>query len=80
MPDYTSKEERLLKLIPRNGERISTDVLTKKFYQRDIPANGQQMVTNCMRSLVNKVKKNREGFKIKRTDWERPIQFWIEGG
>jgi hypothetical protein len=79
--EYNRTEERLLKIIPQDGQRITTDALTKKFYQlgrRDVPKNGQQMIANAMRSLADKVKKNREAFKLKRTAEQRPTQFWIE--
>ena len=79
--EYNRTEERLLKIIPQNGQRITTDVITQKFYRlgkRDVPANGQQRVANAMRALATKIKKRREKFKLMRTDIERPIQFWIE--
>ncbi len=71
-----------MKIIPQDGQRVTTDVLTQKFYRsakRDVPENGQQMVSNAMRSLEAKMKKNREARKLKRTALDtRPTQFWIE--
>lgn len=49
-------EERLLKLLPHTGKRISTEELTKLFYNGRIePFNGRLVVIGMVRSLQRKI-------------------------
>lgn len=78
---YSPTEERLLKLIPRFGEKITTKALAKRFYRnREMPEHGQIYIANAMRSLGRKLVRNREKFKLMRTPQSGPreIQFWRE--
>lgn len=80
---YSPTEAALLKLLPANGDRITTKELAEKFYKkqkRDMPFHGRVYIANAMRSLAMKASKNREKFKLKRTPKAGPheIHFWIE--
>jgi hypothetical protein len=76
---YSPTEERLLQLLPRSGQRVTTKTLVERYYKdRKKPFHGYVYIGNAMRSLTVKVTKNREPFKLKRTKGERPIQYWIE--
>ena len=78
---YSPTEARLLKLLPHNGQRITTKQLTAKFYRnRDMPVHGQIYIANSLRMLANKIAQNREKFKLKRTPKIGPhdVEFWIE--
>jgi hypothetical protein len=77
---YSPTEERLLELIPRDGQQVDTHVLVDQFYKnRKKPFHAYVYIGNAMRTLVKKVNRNRESFKLKRTKNERPVQYWIEG-
>jgi hypothetical protein len=52
-------EKRLYGLITRDprvrrGGRVSTDALTKKFYNNTVPINGRVYIANLIRSLKRK--------------------------
>ena len=76
---YSPTEERLLQLLPRGGQPVTTRTLVDRFYKdRKKPFHGYVYIGNAMRTLTRKVSRNREPFKLKRTKGERPIQYWIE--
>lgn len=78
---FSPTEEKLLRIFPRDGQRVTTEKLTKIYYRgKEIPRYGQIYIANTMRGLVSRVNPRRDGFKIKRTPKSGPrkIQFWAE--
>lgn len=80
---YSPTETALLELLPSNGDRISIKDLAEKFYKKKkqaMPYHGRIHIANSLRSLSEKAKRNREKFKIKRTQKIGPhsIEVWIE--
>lgn len=79
---YSPSEVSLLKLLPDDGRRVSSEELTRHHYrgERSRPFHARKAVVAVMSSLIVKVKQNREPFIIKRTDRSgpHPIQFWKE--
>jgi hypothetical protein len=78
---YSPAEERLLKLIPRNGRRITTDKLTAMQYQhRQKPFNADAIVRATLRSLMKKVEFNQERYRIVKGPQRGPhtSEIWSE--
>jgi hypothetical protein len=76
---YSSTEEEILKLIPRDGQTTTIKQLMETYYRnRKKPYYAQIYMSSVLRSLILKVTYNREQFKLRRTDNEKPIHFWIE--
>jgi len=78
---YSPMEEQIFQLLPTNGKAITTSELAQKFYgTAQLPFGGQNVVTGCLRSLAEKVKRNKEPFRIARSQRSGPIptEVWIE--
>ena len=80
---YSPTESALLEILPSNGDRITVKELAEKYYKkkkRAMPFHGRIFIANSVRSLSEKVKRNREKFRVKRTPKIGPhgIEVWIE--
>ena len=76
---YSELEQRLLNLVPRNGDKISTPDLIAKFYGRSVPFNGRAIIGGMMRTIIRKSLHNKEPWKILKTprSGPKPISYWI---
>lgn len=79
---YSPSERKAFSVLPKNGDAIDTVTIMKKIYRKeeDPPYNSRQTVLGVMVRLQNKVKANKEPFRIARSDRKGPypIQFWLE--
>ncbi len=78
---YSTMEERLFRLLPKDGSRISTDVLVGRYYkERSAPMNPMNVIVGAMKSLSEKATRNKEPFRIQRTELRgpHPAEWWIE--
>lgn len=78
---YSAMEQSLLALLQHvPNTRLDTNDLASSHYGRRRPRNARQSVIVTMRSLTDKVKRNKEPFIVKRSKrtGPHPIQFWIE--
>jgi hypothetical protein len=76
-------EEAILRLIPRDGRRVTTKDLVRRRYRGcpdEEPSNSQVVVSGVVRSLVKKAKGNRSLPRLRssRRMGPRPIEVWIE--
>jgi hypothetical protein len=74
-------EQRLLDIIPTDGSRVSTKDLLPRFYDgQDMPAYGQVVIGNHLRSLTAKVKRTRKLPRVRKSKRRgpHPIEVWIE--
>jgi hypothetical protein len=79
MKTYSPTEFKLLKMIPKDGKRTTTEKLMHRFYYgRVTPRHGRVYIANSMRSLIDQVIANKETFRIKRTPkgGQRKIEYW----
>ena len=84
---YSKKELALFRLIPKDGKHIDTDKLLSGLYggkkgePYQYPYNGRTAMTGAMRSLIDKVKRNNEPFRVMKSERRgpHPMEFWIEG-
>ena len=78
---YTLKERNLFRLLPQDGKRISTTQLARRYYHSSqMPMNANVLVVNGVRALKEKVDKNREPFRVRKTAraGPHPIEYWVE--
>ena len=78
---YSPAEERLLKCIPSNGKRITTDQLTTlQYLHRQKPFNAESIVRATLRTLMSKVDYNQERYRIVKGPRRgpHPSQIWTE--
>jgi hypothetical protein len=79
---YSVRERNVFKLLPKDGKRISTEQLAKKYYKRN---HGSQMHANAniigiMRSLIRKIEVNKAPVRIMKSAraGPYPVEFWLE--
>jgi hypothetical protein len=73
-------EQRLLDLLVREEGKISTNTLTRLFYDgRERPYNARQTVVGLVRSLCDKTLVD-PSMRVRRTKrgGPHPIQVWVE--
>jgi hypothetical protein len=77
--DYSSSEERMLALIPKNGTQVSTETLLKKFYGGPNPApfNAPKAIIATISSLIRKVDANGESYEIKKSERRGPHHIFV---
>lgn len=86
---YSPSEKLLFELLPRNGEPIDTETLTRKFYQKregkalrdsDIPVHGRVIVNGTLKQLIRKIERNKEPFRLIHSGRAGPnsARVWIE--
>jgi hypothetical protein len=80
--NYSKSEIQLFKMIPQDGTKISSKTLVKlkkRKYKWDI-ANPLNALWVTMDSLMKKIVKNKETFRIRRSEKKGPYPqfFWIE--
>lgn len=69
----------MLQLIPKDGSRMTTSDLVDKFYGKNAPYNGQQIVMGAVRRLVDKtalMNGNCRVFKSERAG-PKPVEVWV---
>jgi hypothetical protein len=77
--NLSPSEERLLGLLPRDGQRVSTKDLLKKFYRgRVVPQHGQIVISGLVRSLVQKTRTSEVRVCRSRRAGPRPVKVWTE--
>lgn len=79
---YSKTERALFKMIPKDGDKISSAKMVAMKKRIDdwgvtFPRNN---VTVTMRSLMAKVRHNKEGFVIRQSPRRgpHPVEYWIE--
>jgi hypothetical protein len=78
---YSESEQKLLNLIPKNGNTITTEELTKKRYRsEEIPFNSRAIIGATLTQLIRKVDRNKENFRIRkgRRRGPMPSEVWVE--
>lgn len=78
---YTNAEQRMLALLPGNGERITSDKIIKLYYRGvSRPYYARQIVIAILRGLHKKTRHNRDTFMLQKSKRQgpRPMEFWIE--
>jgi hypothetical protein len=80
--NYSRGERQLFELLPKDGTKISSTDLTasrEKRYKWDID-NPRNAVSVTMTSLMQKIVRNREPFRLRKTPQRGPypVEFWIE--
>jgi len=71
-------EQRIFDLVPSGGKKITTSDLAKKFYDNDIPFNGQVIVSGIARALEKKTKGHDVRMKRSKRSGPHPISVWKE--
>ena len=78
---YSPTEQRILALLPEDGTKLSSDEIIDLHYgKRKRPFNARQTVIGALRTLIRKSVKNREPFRICKSERKgpHPMKFWIE--
>lgn len=79
---YSDKEKAVFALLRRHGNRpVDTIKLLHSYYDgRPVPFNGQVALNGTIRSLVTKVERNKEPFRIRKSERRgpHPMEYWIE--
>lgn len=82
MMKYSPSEQRMLKLLPRNGRKLTSVELVEKFYNGsgEAPYHARNIVITVLRSLRRKTAHNKEEFRVASTPRSGPIpmSFWLE--
>lgn len=81
MMRYSGREQKFLALLPKDGSKISSTRIGDLFYGRATrPFHSRVIIIGVMRSLMRKVRHNREPFRVVKgpQSGPRPIEFWIE--
>lgn len=80
--DYSPSEIQLFNMVPKDGSKITSkrlvEIKVKKFkWDIDNPTNALWVT---MDSLIKKIKKNRQGFRLMRSEKSGPHsqKYWIE--
>lgn len=71
---YTPNEERLLGILrKRGGQPVDTiTIVEEHYYKRRRPQFARESVVSALNHLADKVKNNREKFRIKKTQRSGP--------
>jgi hypothetical protein len=74
----SAHEEKVMKLIPPDGKRISSREVVSKFYNGRVPLHGRVNVGCILRSLSAKTR--REAIRVRRSKraGPYPIDVWLE--
>lgn len=78
---YSPRERRFFALLPKDGKAINTKKLIERYYKDDeLPGHPHANIIDMAGSLIEKIEKNKEPFRVKRTDRRgpHPIEFWVE--
>lgn len=80
---YSKKEQTLFKLLPQDGKKVSSLRLLKGLARKAngaLPFHARTSLVGAMRSLIEKSDRNREPFRVKKSDraGPNPIEFWLE--
>jgi hypothetical protein len=78
---YSPLEQRILKLIPRDGRKINTLELASQVYDPgEAPVNSRQTVLLAVTKLIYKSDENEEPWEIFRSKQKgsHPYYYWIE--
>jgi hypothetical protein len=78
--NFSPSEERLLRLLPRSGRRVTTKDLVERFYKgRVVPENSQIVISGIVRKLATKTQRGGR-VRVRRSEraGPHPMQVWIE--
>jgi hypothetical protein len=80
---YTIRQREVFKLLPQNGRRIDTISLADQFFRRSKyrkPIHRRISVLGLVNSLSEKVRRNKEPFRIRKTKRRgpHPVHVWVE--
>ena len=80
---YSKMEQKLFKLMPRNGKKISTKMLKERYYaaeQEEEPFAARSIINSSLKALIEKIRRNKEPFIIQHTGRHGPnaAEIWIE--
>lgn len=77
---YSKSEKLLFECLAKAQQPVTTLELVAGIYRQRRPINARQSVLTIAKSLMMKVDKNKEAFRILRSEQigPRPISFWIE--
>jgi hypothetical protein len=77
---YSPAEQKLFRLLPKNGNAIDSGKLMDKFYGGDeMPVHGRTAMNVSLKRLMLKVQRNKEAFRIVRSErqGQQPIQWQV---
>lgn len=80
---YSPGEQRIFRLLPKDGRPRTSAIITKLFYGMaldEVPIHGRKIVIGLLSSLMKKSDINSETFCVRKTRRSGPIpmSFWIE--
>jgi hypothetical protein len=80
---YSERERSVFKLLPKDGKRISTIQLAKRYYKKpedELHQNAYVIITGVLRSLIWKMEKNKDPLRIMKSAQAgpHPLKFWLE--
>ena len=78
---YSQTENRIFEILKaQRGRQISTEELTRKFYDGNVPIHGRTIISGTLNKLIEKVKRNERHFRVCRSERTGPISTfaWIE--
>lgn len=79
---YSPNQTRLLAILERLGgvAADSKKIVSLHYARRERPLHAQNSVVCVLNSLIVKVRRNREQFRVKKTERRGPypIEYWME--
>jgi hypothetical protein len=75
---YSPTEKKIFQILKAlKGRRIATDELTEKFYDGPIPMHGRTIISGTVNSLIEKIERNDEAFRVCRSERAGPKSTWV---
>lgn len=80
---YSPGEQRIFKLLPKDGRPRSSTAIMEKYYgvaSQKAPFHKRKIVIGLLSSLIKKADHNKESFRLCKTrrSGSIPISFWLE--
>jgi hypothetical protein len=76
---FSAIEERILRLIPKDGSQISSKDLVAKFYGEDVPFNAQKIIVGRLAGIARKAEAAALPWRLRRSGRAGPraAHYWL---
>ena len=77
---FSTLEQKLLALIPKDGSRVSSSNLLAAYYGQEVPLNGRPILIGRLRGITAKAEHEKLPWRLRKSKRDGPnaIEFWIE--
>ena len=76
---YSPRELQIFKALPRDGDRVTTEALTKRVFGSKVPFHARTIIGGAVRSLGRKIDANGETFVLVTSGRAGPnsMEIWL---